>query len=138
MQICTFLLLLRQILGEYLKPAPPIEKQPPLDVEISVFSREISLNLGEDLFFFFLFWRPLDFGRKKPFNFGFGPKIRTQLRRSLFFFFGDHPILSGKILANFRAFREISSEFSDNPSETDSRRMKIRVKVVCTFLTLSK
>ena len=38
-------------------------------------------------FFFFLFWRPLDFGRKKPFNFGFGPKIRTQLRRSLFFFF---------------------------------------------------
>ena len=39
---------------------------------------------------------------------------------------------------NFRGFREISSQFSDKPCETDSRTMKIRVKVVCTFLTLSK
>ena len=30
------------------------------------FGRKISLNFGEDLFFFF--WRPPDFGRKKPLN----------------------------------------------------------------------
>ena len=74
------------------------------NVWISDFGRKISLNFGEDLFFFF--WRPPDFGRKKRLN--------------------------------FWACREISSQFSDKPCETDSRTMKIRVKVVCTFLTLSK
>ena len=57
---------------------------------ISDFGRKISLNFGEDLFFFF--WRPPDFGRKKP--------------------------------SNLRAFREISSEFSDKPCETDSEQWK--------------
>ena len=55
-----------------------------------------------------------------------------------FFFFGDHPVFERKKRLNFRAFREIPSQFSDKPCETDSRIMKIRVKVVCTFLTLSK
>ena len=54
------------------------------------------------------------------------------------FFFGDHPVFERKKRLNFRAFREIPSQFSDKPCETDSRIMKIRVKVVCTFLTLSK
>ena len=38
----------------------------------------------------------------------------------------------------FRGFREIPSQFSDKSCDSDSRTMKIRVKVVCTFLTLSK
>ena len=73
------------------------------NLSISDFRRKISLNFGEDLFFF---WRSPNFGRKKPLN--------------------------------FRCFRDISSQISDKPSETDSRSMKIRVNVVCTLLTLSK
>ena len=37
---------------------------------------------------------------------------------------------------NTRAFREIPSQFSDKPRDTDSSTMKIQV--VCTFLTLWK
>ena len=72
------------------------------------FKFEISTenSVSKSVNFFFFFWRPPDFGRKKPLN--------------------------------FRGFREISSQFSCKPSETDSRAMKIRVKVVCTLLTLSK
>ena len=70
------------------------------NVRISDFGQKISLN------FFFFFWRPPDFGRKK--------------------------------LLNFRAFREILSQVSNKPCETDSRTMKIRVKVVCTVLNFSK
>ena len=53
---------------------------------ISDFGRKIWLNFGEDLFFFFFFWRPPVFGRKKPLNFGFRPKNLTQFRRRPFFF----------------------------------------------------
>ena len=45
----------------------------------------------------FFFWRPLDFGRKKPLNFRFRPKNQPQFRRRPFFF-GDHLILGGKNL----------------------------------------
>ena len=48
------------------------------------------------------------------------------------------PVFGLKKRFNFRAFREIRSQFSDKPCESNSRTMKIRVKVVCTFLTLSK
>ena len=54
------------------------------------------------------------------------------------FFFRRSPVFGRKKRLNFRAFREIPSQFLDKPCDTDSRPMKIRVKVVCTFLTLSK
>ena len=53
-----------------------------------------------------------------------------------FFFFWRPPVFGRK--KRLSAFREISSQFSNKPCESDSRTMKIRVKVVCTFLTLSK
>ena len=55
-----------------------------------------------------------------------------------FFFFWRSPNFGRKKPLNFRAFRDISPQVSDKPSEIDSRSMKIRVKVVCTLLTLSK
>ena len=58
--------------------------------------------------------------------------------KTFFFFFWRSPDFGRKKPLNFRAFREISSQFSDNPSETASRSMKIPVKVVCILLTLSK
>ena len=58
--------------------------------------------------------------------------------KTFFFFFWRTLGFGRKKHLNFRAFREISSQFSDKPSETDSSSMKIRVKVVCTLLTLSK
>ena len=54
------------------------------------------------------------------------------------FFFWRPSVFGRKKRLNFRAFREISSQFWDKPCETDSRTMNIRVKVVCTFLSLSK
>ena len=56
--------------------------------------RKITLNFGEDLFFF---WRSPNFGRKKRLNFGFRPKNHSEFWRRPFFF-GDHLILGGKNL----------------------------------------
>ena len=112
------------------KTAPPLKR---LNLRIG---RNITLNFGEDLFFFF--WRPPNFGRKKPLNFGFRPKNHSEFWRRPFFFFWRQPNFARKKAMNFRAFRDISSQVLDKPSETDSRSMKIRVKVVCTLLTLSK
>ena len=70
-----------------------------------------------------------------------GRKITLNFGEDLFFFFfffWRPPNFGRKKALNFRAFREISSQFSDKPSETASRSMKIPVKVVCTLLTLSK
>ena len=158
-----FFVLLRPIFSEKWKRAPPIRKEPPSNVWICEIGRKITLNFDEDLFFL----RSPNFGRKKPLNFGFRPKNLSEFWRRPFFF-GDHLILSGKKPLNFGFrpknhsefwqrpfffffwrspifgrkkplnFRDISSQFSDKPSETDSRSMKIRVKVVCTLLTLSK
>ena len=58
--------------------------------------------------------------------------------KTFFFFFWRPPDFGLKKRLNFRAFRDIPSQFSDKPCETDSRTMKIWVKVVSTFLTLSK
>ena len=55
----------------------------------------------------------------------------------LYFFFWRSPVFGQKKRLSFRAFREIPSQFSDKPCDSDSRRMKIRVNVVCSFLTLS-
>ena len=55
-----------------------------------------------------------------------------------FFFFFETTWFWAKKTLNFWAFRQISSQFSGKPCETDSRTMKIRVKVVFTFLILSK
>ena len=66
----------------------------------------------------------------------FGRKIRLNFGEDLFFFFWRPPVFGLKKRLKFRAFREISSQFLDKPCETDSRTMKIRVKAVCTFLTL--
>ena len=86
--------------------------------------------------FFFFFWTSPNFGRKKPLNFGFRPKNHSESWRRPFFW--RSPNFGRKKALNFRAFRDISSQVLDKPSETDSRSRKIRVKVVCTLLTLSK
>ena len=83
---------------------------------------------------FFLFWRSRNFGRKKPLNCG---KITLNFGED-FFFFWRSPNFGRKKALNFRAFRDISYQFSDKPSETDSRSMKNSSQIVCTLLTLSK
>ena len=112
------------------------------------FGRKKRLNFGFRpknhsefcVFFFFFFWRPPNFGRKKRLNFGFRPKNHSEFWRRpfFFFFFWRPPNFGRKKPLNFRSFRDISSQISDKPSETDSRSIKIRVNVVCTLLTLSK
>ena len=116
MQNRTFLLLFRPIFGEKLETAPPKGN-----------------------------WVPKSWSRcrdsvwKSVWFTDFGRKIRLNFSEDLFFFFFLRPpVFKRKKLLNFRAFREIPSQFSDKPCETDSRIMKIWVKVVCTFLTLSK
>ena len=136
MQNRTFLVVLRSIFSEKLKIAPPIGKQPPFKrLDIGVGPNNQSQTWRRP--FIFIFWRPPDFGRKKALNLRFRPKIQSQNRRRPFFFWRP-PDFGRKKALNFRAFREISSQFSCKPSETHSRAMKIRVKVVCTLLTLSK
>ena len=100
------------------------------NVWILDFGRKITLKFGEDLFF----WRSSDFGRKKRLNFGFRPKNHSEVWRRPFFFWRSSDFGRKKRLN----FRDISSKISDKPSETDSTSMKIRVKVVCTLLTVSK
>ena len=77
------------------------------------------------------------FWAEKTFEFRISAEKSVSISVKTFFFYGDHLLFRKKSL-NFRPFREVSSQFSDKPCETDSRTMKIRVKVVCTFLTLSK
>ena len=67
--------------------------------------RKISLNFGEDLFFFFFFLEITCFWAEKPFQF---------------------PISAKK-----------SVTITDKPFESDSKAMKIRVKVAYSCLTLS-
>ena len=53
MQNRMFFVLLRPIFCEKWQIAPPYENSPPSNVWICEFGRKISLNFGEDLFFFF-------------------------------------------------------------------------------------
>ena len=130
-------------------PPPPHSKTAPPQTSEFAKLDEISVSILVKTFFFFFgdhlilggknLWRSPKFGRKKPLNFGFRPQNHSEFwRRPFFFFFWRSPKFGRKKPLNFRAFRNISSQFSDNPSETDSRSMKTRVKVVCTLLTLSK
>ena len=114
--------------------SPPIRKQPPSNVWICENGRNNSLKFGEDLFFF---GDHLTLGRKKLWISDFGRKITLNFGEDLFFF-GRSPNFGQKKPLNFRASRDISPQVSGKPSEPDSRSMKIRVKVVCTLLTLSK
>ena len=96
----------------------------------SEFGWKIRLNFG-DIFFFFL-GDHLFLGWKSGRIPDFGRKIRPQFRgRSFFFRFGDHLFFELKKRSNFRFWTK-------NPCDSDTRTMKIRVKVACSCLTLSK
>ena len=141
MQNRTFLVLLRPIFGEKMKTAPPKEIWVPKlwsscrdsawkTVWTSDFGRKIRLNFGEDLFFYF--WRSPVFGLKKRSNFRFWPKNPSKFRwRPFFFFFWRSPVFGLKKRSNFRFWTK-------NLCDSDTRTMKIRVKVACSCLTLSK
>ena len=63
----------------------------------------------------------------------------VSISMKTFFFFWRSPVFGQTKHLNFRAFREVLSQVSDKPCDSDSRRTKIiRVKVVCSFLTYSK
>ena len=139
MQNRTFLVLLRPIFCEKLKIAPPTHRRtaPPQTFEFpNLAEKSVSISMKS---FFFFFWRPPDFGRKKTFEFRISAEKSVSISvKTFFFFFWRPPHFGRKKPLNFRVFREISSQFWDKPCEADSRTMKIRVKVDCTFLTLSK
>ena len=85
---------------------PPLGKQPPLKrLNFRIWPKNQSQFRRRP--FFFCFWRPPDFERKKPWNFGFRPKNQSQFRRRPFFFCGDHLLLGGK---NLR-ISELSEKF---------------------------
>ena len=70
---------------------------------ISDFGRKITLNFGEDLFFFF--WRSPNFGRKKPLNFGFRPKNHSEFwRRPFFFLFLEITLVRAQKTFEFPSF----------------------------------
>ena len=123
--------------------SPHTKRAPPQTFELAKFWKKNRPEFWRRpffFFFFFFFWRSPNFGWKKRLNFGFRPKNHSEFWRRpfFFFFFWRSPNFGRKKRLNFRSFGDISSQISDKPSETDSRSMKIRVKVVCTLLTLSK
>ena len=116
MQNRTFLVLLRPIFGEKLKTAPL--------KEIGCRSCEV-----HDVI------RP-----EKAFEFPIlaEKSVSISVKTLFLVFFWRSPVFGLKKRLNFRTFREILSQCSDQPCDSDSSTMKIWVKVVCTFLTLSK
>ena len=103
---------------------------------MSAFGR---LNFGEDLFLFFFFFLKITcFWAEKTFEFPILTEKSVSISVKTFFVFWRSPVSGLKKRMNFRVFREIPSQFSDKPCDFDSRTMKIRVKVVCSFLILSK
>ena len=116
---------------------PPFENSTPSNVWICEIGRNSSLNFGEDLYFFLeITW----FWAEKTFEFRISAEKSLWIlaKTFFFFFFRRSPNFGRKKPLNFRAFRSISPQVSGKPSEIDSRSIKIRVKVVCTLLTLSK
>ena len=112
MQNRMFFVLLRPILCEKWKIAPPpIQKQPPSNVWICEIGRNISVNFGEDFFFFFYFGDHLILGGKNLWISDFGRKITLNFGEDLFFW--RSPNFGRKKPLNFRAFRNISSQLSD-------------------------
>ena len=93
--------------------------------------------------FFFLILETTCFWTEKSFEFpNLAEKSDSISAKTFFFFFFffflETTCFWAEKTFELSAFREISSQFSDKPCETDSRAMKNRVKVVCSFLTLSK
>ena len=86
MQNRMFLMLLMPIFCEKLKIAPHRKTAPP---QMSEFAKldEKSVSILVKTFFFLLFWRLPNFGRKKPLNFGLRPKNHSEIWRRPFFFF---------------------------------------------------
>ena len=74
---------------------------------------------------------------EKAFEFPILAEKSDSLSENTFFFWRP-PVFGLKKRLNFRAFREIPSQFSEKPCETDSRTMKILVKVVCTSHSFKK
>ena len=93
----------------------------------SEFGRKIRLNFGEDLFFFSeitCFWA------EKGFEFPILAEKSDSISVKTFFFWRS-PVFGLKKGSNFRFWPK-------NPCDSDTRTMKIRVKVACSCLTLSK
>ena len=122
MQNRTFLVVLRPILFEKLKIAPPVGKQPLLKRLNFRFRPKNQSQNRWRLFFFF--GDHLILGGKKRLNFRFRPKNQSQNRWRPFFFlffFGDHLILGGKNVWISQLSEKFRIKFSDKPCETDSR-----------------
>ena len=132
MQNRTFLVVLSLIFGEKLKIAPHRKTAPLKQLDFRVGPNNQSQNRRRPFFFF----GDLILGDKKRWIWDFGRKFSLKIDEDLFFW--RPPDFGWKKPLNFRGFREISSQFLCKPCETDSRAMKIWVKVVCTLLTLSK
>ena len=98
---------------------PHTKRAPPQTFELAKLGRKITLNFGEDLFFFvfFLFWRSSNFWRKKPLNFGFRPKNHSEFWRRpfFFFFFWRSPNFGRKKPLNFGFRPKNHSEFWRRP-----------------------
>ena len=136
MQNRTFLVLLRPIFCEKLKIAPPPHrKTAPLQRLNFRFWPKNQFQFRRRPFFLF-FLETTWFWAEKTFEFWISAEKSVSISAKTFFFFFLRPPGFGRKKPS--NFREISSEFSDKPCETDSRTMKIQVKVVCTFLTLWK
>ena len=91
------------------------------------------------------------FGRKNRSNLWFRPKNLSQFRWRLFFFFEDHLFLGRKTvwISNFGRkirlnfgedlfFLEITCLWAEKPPQSDSRAMKMWVKVAYSCLNLQK
>ena len=91
-----------------------IGNSPPSNVWICEIGRKISVNFGEDLFFFF--WDHLILGGKNVWISDFGRKITLNFSEDLFFFFfyGEHLILGGKNLWILDFSRNISPNFGED------------------------
>ena len=116
----TFLVLLRPIFGEKMKTAPP--------KEIGCRSCELDVVI-----------RP-----EKAFEFPIlaEKSVSISVKTSFFFFFLEITCFWAEKAFKFPILAEISVSILRinriKPCDSDSRTMKIRVKVVCSFLTFSK
>ena len=89
---------------------------PPHQSKPNDLGRKITLNFGEDLFFFFFFGDHLILGRINVQISDFGRKITLNFGEDLFFFFffGDHLILGGKNVQISVFSQKITLNFEDN------------------------
>ena len=147
MQNRAFLVLLRPIFGEKMKTAL-LKESGCRSCEEHVVIRpekvfeyplptEKSVSISVKTFFSFFFLEITWFWAAKRFEFPILAEKSVSISVKTFFFWRS-PVFGLKKGLNFRVFRETPSQFLDKPCDSDSRTMKIRVKVVCSFLTLSK